>query len=252
MAINPILAIIELTKQHKEEDYSKFSEVFFELIGGVYGIEDYSPDWLKAVYELVMKAQVSLHSSIVLTLRKVYALCSLSEKIENHKIIESCSELSDWLRSNHTELQFIGGPLLYASVYAIAGSPDAKLLLKVNKALKGDCNEVASNVAWDFLYWILMEMEFHRNDYENAILCTADRSLSIIASSRVNLGPRSGLSSKSKPGNIDSYGFIEPYKFKRLENTSLEANLKEVFASLFLYLSQHEEQSFKFGFNQNA
>lgn len=254
IAINPVLAILELTKQHKKVDYKRYELMFNELLQSIYGVYGYDPIWVNQSYLAAMQALVSIHPSIVNTVMGVWSYIDKVDKPTDIQIISGCEKFLNWIWRNQEQLVLIGGPLLYVSMYAIAGSPDAQLILKVKKARKeNDLNsaklDVANNVAWDFLYWVLQELEYHRAELSDVIVCTSDRPLARLLSSRINQGIRSGINSNSPSQFIETHGDFYPFKFKRLESTKLEKKLEEMLISFHMALIQNSSDSFKFGFN---
>jgi len=247
LAIDPFLGLIELTGQNKRPNIRKFLEIFDELLGGVFGIAGYHPNWVIEVYATAMIAQVGVMPSLEATLHKVYSLICSSDKPSDDEILARCEELLTWILKRHDRLTLIGGPLLYASAFAIAGSPDARHILKVAQALKGDRTATAHNVAWDFLYGLRMSMEFHRNDLENCIVCTFDKALAGFLGSKSHEGPRANLTSESMPQVVPIHGKVTPFKFRRLDNTNLEKQLFTMFLNFYTVLDKVEVDSFKFG-----
>ncbi len=249
MAIDPILGLIELTKQNEHPDIGKFLKTYDEFLQGTYGIKEYHPAWVIQTYVAAMAAQVGTLPSIVVTLEKTYSLTEGPDRLDDDEILARCEELLSWLWQNHQKLTLIGGPLLYAAVFAIAGSPDARNLVKANKARKENQRVLAKNVAWDLLYWMRMEVEYHRAALSDCVICTSDRALASLLASRVNRGPRVGLTSDSPPQTIESYGTITPFKFRRLENTQLEKRIVAMLTKFQAFLNKAEAESFKFGFD---
>ena len=248
LAIDPTMGIIELTRQHQRPNAKEFLSAFDALVCKLYDINDYSSRWALETYIAAMAASIGVLPSIVATIEKTYSLISREDKISDEVIVNTLHSLLSWLLQNHDRLTLIGGPLLYATSYAIAGSPDARHLLKVNDARKGNARIVAKNVAWDFLYWLRLDVEYQRSDLEDCIICTSDRALAGLLGSRINRGPRGKLTSGSPPQLVESYGTINPFKFRRLENTKLESQLESMVMNFLARLDKLEDNSFKFGF----
>ena len=69
--INPVLAIMELTRQNVSPDYESYIKLYNELFEGIYGVQDVAPEWMASVYIAALKAHVSTHPSISRTIEAV-------------------------------------------------------------------------------------------------------------------------------------------------------------------------------------
>ena len=227
MPINPVLAVMELTKQEKTKNYDLYLNYFNNFFEKIYGINDFDPRWVFSTYNAAMKILIGLRPSIVKTIEKIYSIIPTADKPTDAEILTSCEDLFQWIWSEKENLSVIGGTILYVAVYAIAGSPDARKILKINSAIKNDKILIAKNVAWDFLYWITLDFEYHYKKYNNTIICTSDKSLADLISNRINIGSRFGLDENIKTPYIESKVNLKPFKFKRLIDTKLEKNIYE-------------------------
>jgi len=244
--INPILALMELTKQNAASDYQSYRKLHDEFFKCVYDVQDVAPEWVAATYLAALKAHVSTHPSISKTIEAVYSFCPSEDKPSYSAAIASCEAFFKWIWDERARLTLIGGPLIYISVYAICGSPQARSFIKYSKRSA----ETAENVAWDLLYWIMLEIDYHQGRYENTVVCTSDYALAELLSSRVNKSPRGQLSSSGETCLVDSYGDFYPVKFKRFENTKLEKDIFHKLVQLLTALEIAETDSIKFGFNE--
>lgn len=244
--INPVLALMELTKQNAAPDYRSYLKLHNEFFERVYGVQDLAPEWVAATYLAALKAHVSTHPSISKTIEAVYSFCPSEDKPSYSAAIASCEEFFNWIWQERARLTLIGGPLTYVSVYAICGSPQARAFIKYPKRSA----QTAENVAWDLLYWIMLEINYHQGRYENTVVCTSDHALAELLSSRVNKGPRGHLSGLSETSAVDSYGDLYLAKFKRLENTKLEKDIFQKLVQLLAALEITQTDSIKFGFFQ--
>ncbi len=226
--VNPCLAVMELTKQSKSKNYSEYVQLFNEFFKNVYQISNYSHDWVfstyESVYNIINSSLISLKKTIIL----IYSSISNNEKPTDDEIIDGCKILINSILLSKHELSVIGGPLLYVGIFAIAGSPDARQILKFNALKKKESSLVAENVAWDFLYLMQVDISYYSNNYANTILCTSDKNLNRLISSRKHEGPRYSYSEIMTGKNLIATGDLIPFKLNRLRNTKLEITLMEL------------------------
>ncbi|MGH9623668.1 MAG: hypothetical protein ACRD4G_04940 [Bryobacteraceae bacterium] len=247
--VNPILALMELTKQNVAPDYKGYLNLHNEFFERVYGVLDVAPEWVEDTYLAALKSHANTHPSISRTIEAVYSFCPSEEKPQDSAAIAGCENFFQWIWRERDCLTLIGGPLMYVGVYAICGSPQARAFIKHSKR----SSETAKNVAWDLLYWIMLETYYHQGRYENTVVCTSDHALAELLSSRVNKGPRGQVSASGEVNTVDtvdSYGDLYLAKFKRLENTKLENKIFQRLAKLLIALEISENDSIKFGFNE--
>ncbi len=243
--IDPILALMELTKQNVTRDYQAYLKLHNEFFKHIYGIHDVAPEWIAYTYLAAIKALVSTHPSIYRTIEAVYSFCPSEDKPSDSAVIAGCNAFFNWIWEERARLSLIGGPLIYIGVYAICGSPQARAFIKYSKRSA----ETAKNVAWDLLYWVMLEIDYHQGRYENTVVCTSDHALAELLSSRVNKGPRGQMRTSNETVSVHSYGDFYPVKFKRIENTKLEREIFQKFMQLLRALEIAENDSIKFGFN---
>ena len=248
--VNPTLALMELSKQHQKPNLTAYLNLFDELFGGVYGIYDVAPEWVISTYFAAMQAHISTYPSISNTVQKTYSLIPPQDKPSDTETLRACEKLFQWIWLEKDNLAMIGGPLLYLCVYAIAGSPDARKFIKYSKAKKGDVKSFADNVSWDLLYWLMLEVEYHRNAYQNTIICTSDHSLAELLSSRVNKGPRGQTITDEECADVESFGDLHPFKLSRLENTPLERKIEKLLLELLFSVNLVEQDTISIGFNE--
>lgn len=244
--INPILALMELTRQNLAQNYESYIKLYKEFFEGIYGVQDVSPEWVASTYLSALKAHVNTHPSISRTIEAIYSFCQSKDKPTDLEAIRSCEKLFNWVWEERSNLALIGGPLMYIAVYALCGSPQARAFIKYSKRSP----ETANNVAWDLLYWIMLEMDYHRGKYENTVVCTSDHALAELLSSRVNKGPRGQVNTSGEANFVESYGVFYPVKLKKLENTKLEKIILQMLMQLLIALDVAEKNPIKFGFNE--
>ena len=118
-----------------------------------------------------MKQLVTTHPSIAKLIEITYSLIPSGDTPTDEEVLRGIDLLLQWLWANNENLEVIGGPIIYVCTYAIAGSPDARKIIKLNKARKGHVNieALSKNIAWDFLYWVMLEFEYHYAKYSNTI-----------------------------------------------------------------------------------
>lgn len=244
--INPVLGLMELTRQNVMPNYESYIKLYKEFFEEIYGVQDVAPEWVASTYLAALKAHVSTHPSISKTIEALYSFCPSDDKPTNSAAIEGCEKFFNWIWEERYYLTLIGGPLMYLAVYALCGSPQARAFIKYSKRSA----ETAKNVAWDLMYWVMLEIDYHQGKYENTVVCTSDYALAELLSSRVNRGPRGQVSVSSEASAIESYGDFCPVKLKRLENTKLEKEVFRMLVQLLTALELVEENSIKFGFNE--
>lgn len=230
--VNPVLALMELTKQNRTPDFKSYFNLHSEFFAGIYGIKNVAPEWVAKIYFSALMAQVNTLPLIATTIEAVYKFCPESEKSSDSMIIESVENFLDWMWKEREQLFMIGGPLTYISIYAIAGSPQARNFIKYSKR----DSQTAQNVAWDMLYWLMLHINYHEARYDNLVACTSDRALAELLSSGINKGSRGQLHIDTPSGEyISAFGDFTPAKLKRLENTNLE---KEILKRFVLFMAK--------------
>jgi hypothetical protein len=249
--IDPVLAIMELTKQDKKQDFKIYEAYFNDFFEKIYRINNFDPRWIYSTYEVALKAVSNTHPSIKKTIEKLYKFIAKNDKPTQEEIIAGCDKFIEWIWSERDDLVLIGGFLFYVAIYAIAGSPEARQVIKLNKIKKEGASEVANNVAWDFLYWLNLDTRYFINKYDNTIICTGDKALATLLGSKEHTGSRFSTKEIDKSEYVEAKGNIKPYKFKRLENTKLEKTLYYKFMNLYLNLDRVIHDSVKFGFDKS-
>lgn len=245
--INPIMALMELTKQNVISSYDSYIKLHTELFEDVYKIQDVAPEWVADTYFSALNIYTSTYPSIVRIIEAVYYFCPPDDKPLDSDVIKSCEMFFDWILANRNNLTFIGGPLMYIATYAFCGSPQARSFIKFYKRSE----KTSKNVAYDFMYWIVQEISYHKDQYENTIVCTSDQALAELLASRVNRGPRGQIDSSNTTDVFEVYGDFSPIKFKRLENTKLENEILKKFLPLLTALGSTDKNTMKFRFNEN-
>lgn len=244
--INPVLAIMELTKQNVTPNFKAYIKLYKEFFEEIYKIENVALEWVALTYLAVLQAHISTHPSICRTVEAIYSFCPPEDKPTDSTAIQSCRRFFNWIWRERKHLTLIGGPLMYLAVYALCGSPQARTFIKYSRRSA----ETAKNVAWDLLYWVMLEIDYHQGKYENSVICTSDYELAEMLSSRTNKGPRGQISISTENSSIESYVCFVPVKLKRLENTKLEKEILQILIQLLMALELVEESFVKFGFNE--
>lgn len=249
--IDPVIAIMELTKQDIKQDYERYEDYFINFYRKIYKIDNFDPRWIHSTYSVALRAVSSTHPSIKKTIEKLYVFIASNDKPTQSEIIDGCDNFIEWIWAEKDNLTLIGGFLFYVAIYAIAGSPDARQVIKLNKVEKQGASNVANNVAWDFLYWMALDTNYFINQYDNTIICTGDKALASLLASKEHTGSRFSTKEITDSTYVEAKGNFRPYKFKRLENTKLEKILFNKFLNLWLNLDRVVEDTVKFGFDEN-
>jgi hypothetical protein len=245
--IDPVLAIMELTKQNSKADFPAYHAYFDDFFRKIYSLRGYDPTWVKHTYEPALRLVQSTQPSIQETVVKVFSLVPAPGKHSNKTILDACDEFLQWVLEEQDRLVMIGGPLLHAAIYAIAGSPVAQKLLKVERARRDDRNHVAGNVAWDFMYWIHLDMNYHFKRYDNSVVCTSDTALIDLLIQRQNMGPRFSANASYVLTDIPSVGALSPTPLARVDSTSLGDELIKRLLEFWKQLDANSTEHIKFG-----
>lgn len=72
--IDPVLGILELTKQDLEPDFPAYLKRFRAFFTTVYGIDDYDPAWVHLAYEPMLHHIQTTHRSTQRTIEEILAL----------------------------------------------------------------------------------------------------------------------------------------------------------------------------------
>lgn len=247
--VNPVLAILELSKQDEVPDFQAYFQKFSEFFETVYPGTSFAPQWVLDVYvaaQRVVMGQLPTFTSLV---QKTLELMPAGDTATDKQVISAVDSLFEWLFENRESCAVIGGMPLYVSIWGLAGSPEARRILKVSSARKGDTPSVAKNVGWDYMYWMFKEMEYQTHRHDNTIFCTGDKALALLLGSKIDQGPRIPLAISGAFGAIPAYGNFTPFKFKKLEGTSLSEKLEEKLGSFLRGVADHADDSMLVGFN---
>lgn len=238
------LASAENSKQDIKPKYIKFAREFEKTFKIIFPGSEYQSEWLQKKHWNTLKIIRSCKDSTEKTISKIYEL--VEEKTpKSNQILENCDELISWLWRNKENLSHITGHLIYLGVYAIAGSPEAKMILKSSsKSAHGS----ARNVAWDFMYWICMEIDYLFDDMESIAICTYDKGLCTLLGQRRNLGPRYIPSEFGQFEYLLSHGELNGFQLARLEDTKLAGQIRDKLAFFWKSLDAFSTDTLKVGF----
>jgi hypothetical protein len=245
--IDPVFAVMELTKQEARRDFDIYRKYLDDFFGKIFNLNDYDPSWVADTYESAMRYIDFNHSSIAETVRKVISLIPELRKPSNEQILQACDSFLDWIWQERDRLTMIGGPLLQAGIYAIAGSPEARRLLKVDRAQRQDADALSRNVAWDFMYWTHLEMNYHFKRYETTVICTSDEALVALLTQRLNTGPRIDPRLVEETSDIDSDGLISGPSLSRIEETHLGNKIRYRILHFWAKIDATTTHDVKFG-----
>lgn len=219
--VDPVLALMELTRQDREPNYENYLEKFESFFNGVYKIDDYDRNWTFQTYKSVYRLVSSTHSSLEKTLQQIQIFAPTVGTLKQTEILTRIDAFLEWLVSERKNLAIIGGPLIQLAVTAIAGSPEAHRFLKLNRVPKEGNEAVSKNVAWDLMHWMNLDFHYYYAKYPSTIVCTSDQALADFLLSRKNLSPRLGRTAFRNSNIIDAYGIITTPKLSRLDDTRL-------------------------------
>lgn len=219
--VEAVFAIMELTKQNLNVDYSAYEARYLRFLADVYNVHDVDPQWIRDTYEPMEKLTSTMYQSIGETLQVVMAVAPTSGRLDQREVLHRVDDFLNWMVSERDRLAMIGGPLLYLAIYAIAGSPEAQRFLKLSKLPKEGPEAVARNVAWDFMHWVNLDFHYHYAKYPNTVVCTSDQSLADFLLMRRNRGPRNAKIALERGNVVESYGDINLPRLGRLTDTKL-------------------------------
>lgn len=221
LPVDPVLALMELTRQDIAPDYTAYLARFEHFFAGVYGVDNYDRGWVQFTYEPVLQLTSFVHQSISQTLQQVLVAVPTEGGLDRPTILQRIDDFLAWTMRERDNLAMIGGPLLQLAVYAIAGSPEAHRFLKLARVPKEGLEAVARNVAWDLMHWVNLEFHYHRAKYPSTVVCTSDQALADLLLTRRNRGPRIGRDAMLYTNAINSYGDLALPKLSRLDQSSL-------------------------------
>lgn len=227
LPIEPVLALMELTRQDCEADFGAYLAKFEYFFRSVYGVTNLDPTWIRLTYEPVSRLLSSVHQSLLLTLQQIHATTPTSGLLQHNVMLERIDDFLDWVIAERQNLAVIGGPLLYLAVYAIAGSPEAHRFLKLSRVVKEGSDAIARNVAWDMMHWVNLDFHYHYAKYPSTVVCTSDQALADFLLIRKNLGPRTGREGMLNARVVSSYGDLNLPKLSRLDDTALSDKITQ-------------------------
>lgn len=219
--IDPVLALLELTKQDRGEDFPLYLRKFSHFFRVVYGVKNYDPAWVLMTYQPMSRLLASVHRSVQSTLQKILELSPSNGRLKQCDVLKRVDALLEWLLTERATLQIIGGPLLQLAVYSIAGSPEAHRFLKLAKVSREGVDTVSRNVAWDFMYWVSLDFHYHYAKYPSTLVCTSDLALADFLTTRKNIGRRVGRSAIMRGEPVDSSGVLNLPHLSQLDDTRL-------------------------------
>lgn len=215
--VNPSYAAFELSRSGTAANKPKFDEFFYGYLRDMHGVWDVDPRWGDACFDELQRYVANVLPSFAAVFEKTFMVLPAAESPSDSEIEEACDELFAWVVANVDELSVIGGPAMYVATYAVAGSPDARHLMKVKEARKGNPAEVAKNVAWDFVYLQHQEPSYLYRKYDETIFCTSDAPLAALVASKIHRGPRYEPALLLNTETVEVDGELTPFKFRRLD-----------------------------------
>lgn len=245
--IDPVFAVMELTKQNSRADYAIYRSYFDDFFRKIYQIDDYDPAWVAATYDAAIGTVNSFHCAVSETIAKIRTLVPIHGKQSNQRILDACDQYLTWILEKRNSLAVIGGPLLQLAVYAIAGDPHARRFLKLGHGANESDEFVAANVAWDMMYWIHLETNYHFKRYEGTVICTSDHALVQLLCHRKNMGPRLDPSEIQGVTDFSSMGIFTLPSIARIDDTKLGPEISKRLMRFWLHLDEESTDDVKFG-----
>lgn len=227
--VNPTYAAMELSSQDLLPDREKFDSYFAQFLSSVYQIDDVDPRWVGDCFYYAQKLSGSFLPSFKSTFAKALELMPAGGgRADDVQVEGAVNAMCDWLEAQADDLAVIGGLPLYVIIYAFAGSPQARRLLKVERSQSRGIDGTARNVAWDFMYCVHREFSYLRHQYDDDIFCTADEALAELLGSKINRGPRYPRGIAERLDGFESFGDLSTFPLRRLDApTRLTKRLEE-------------------------
>lgn len=241
LPVDPVLALMELTRQDSAPDFTAYLPKFEHFFGAVFGVDNYDRNWVRMTYEPAARLLTSVHQSVRQTVQRILTATPTWGTLERSAILEQIDDYLAWLVTERDKLAMVGGPLFQLAVYAIAGSPEAHRFLKLARVAKEGPDAVSRNVAWDLMHWVNLEFHYHYAKYPSTVVCTADRALADFLLVRKNIGPRLGRAALLNAQTVNSYGNLTLPKLSRLDDTHLGEEVAKRLLAFWRQLSQDPE-----------
>lgn len=237
--VNPTYAAMELSSQDLMPDRAKFDSYFAQFLSSVYQIDNVDPRWIGDCFYYAQRLSGSFLPSFKSIFAKALELMPAGGSRANDTQVEDAvNAMCDWLEARADDLAVIGGLPLYVTIYAFAGSPQARRLLKVERSQSRGIDSTARNVAWDFMYCLHREFSYLRHQYDDDIFCTGDEALAELLSSKINRGPRYSRGVAERLDSFESFGDLSTFPLRRLDGqTRLTKRLEERVLTLLVRAS---------------
>lgn len=231
--VQPTLSALELeSNPSKEILREEFAKRFEKYVLLAHGIHNLSRDWIYEFYEPMERFASELADSYKWVVLKYFELLPGGDKPPDSEIRVAVEALFDWAKKESDNLAQVGGPLFYVIVYALAGSPEARRLLKTHELKKALPEEISKNVAWDFVHLHNYYSTLMLNKYVDVFFCTEDKALALLIDSAQYTGPLYSSDEILQADSIQVEGTVRPFKLKRLEGTRLENELLSNYVKL--------------------
>lgn len=237
LPVDPVLGIMELTKQDLAIDYQAYLNYFNSFFSTLYRVENYDPRWVSMTYEAGLPVIKRTHHSVARAIHQVLQLAPRTGGLKSPQILQNIEQFLSWVLFHHEELEVMGGPLLHLAVYAIAGEPNAHRFLKLTRLEKDGIASVARNVAWDIMHWINLDFNYHYGKYQSTVVCTADQALADFLLMRRNLGPRRSSAMMTSSAFVESFGTLNLPNLSRIEGTHLGAEITQLLLAFWQRLT---------------
>ncbi|WP_296468134.1 hypothetical protein [Rhodoferax sp.] len=228
LPVDPVLGIMELTKQDLALDYPAYLNYFNSFFSTLYRVTNYDPRWVSMTYEAGLPVVKRTHHSVARTIHQVLLLAPKTGGLKPPQILQNIEQFLSWALIHHEELEVMGGPLLHLAVYAIAGEPSAHRFLKLARLEKDGVASVSRNVAWDIMHWINLDLNYYYGKYQSTVVCTADQALGDFLLMRRNMGPRGSSAMMTSSAFVESFGTLKLPNLSKIEGTNLGAEINQL------------------------
>ncbi|MGH8507037.1 MAG: hypothetical protein ACRETM_13925 [Stenotrophobium sp.] len=225
--VNPTYAAMELGSQDVRPDRVQFDRYFTQFLSHLYQINNVDPRWIDDCFTNAQGLISSFLPSLIRIFSKALELMPAESGTTDVQVERAVMAMCDWLEAEVDHLAVIGGLPLYVIIYAFAGSPEARRILKPHRARKLGAPAVARNIAWDFIYYVHREFSYLYRQYNDDIFCTADIALADLLAAKIHHGPRYERPLLEQLDSIDSFGEFLSFHLSRLNGTRLSKRLEE-------------------------
>lgn len=235
------LAAAENSWQDKIPRFIKFKKEYKKVFDGIFPGHTIDPNWIQRKHENTKKAVIPCKNSIEAVIAKINSLAK-KKPSSNREILQRCDDLINFHWNQRKNMPAIIGHIFHLGIYAIAGNPEARRLLKIDSpSEKSD-----RNVAWDLMYFIYHEIDYIFDDMTNTAICTYDKDLKILLKQRIKQGPRYGPLEYDQNA-FDSFGELNGFKLQRIDESNLSNEIRKRLARFWDSLAAFSDDGIAIG-----